>query len=150
MQNIFSAEATTNTISRIEKLNEGTPALWGKMNASQMLADLSVPYEMANGLIPTKYNGVVKLMMKLFLKSTVVGNRPYKKSSQTAPVFVISDDRDFETEKARLIENIKWVESQGESFFEGKESAAFGKLSAAEWGNQFTKHNEHHFTQFGV
>ncbi len=80
----------------------------------------------------------------------MVGDKPYTKNSRTSPDFIIADERDFEKEKALFIANLKATEAKGAAHFEGRESAAFGKLSAKEWSIQFYKHLDHHFTQFGV
>ena len=63
---------------------------------------------------------------------------------------VITDERDFEKEKALFIENVKKTQELGASHFEGKKSPSFGKLTSAEWSNQFYKHMDHHFRQFGI
>ena len=150
LQNIFTPESTQEAIDRINNLKADTTPEWGKMNAPQMLAHLNVAYDITYGKIDVKYNFFMKMMLKMMVKSTVVGNKPYKKNGQTAPVFVISDERDFEKEKALLIANIKKTEALGATHFEGKESPSFGKLSSKEWSNQFYKHMDHHFRQFGV
>ena len=150
LQNIFTTESTQETLNRLSNLNADTVPEWGKMNASQMLAHLNVAYDITYGKIDVKYNFFMKLMLKAMVKSTVVGTKPYKKNGQTAPVFVISDNRDFEKEKALFIENVKKTQELGASHFEGKKSPSFGKLTSAEWSNQFYKHMDHHFRQFGI
>ena len=88
--------------------------------------------------------------MNLFVKSTVIGNKPYSKNGQTAPYFIVDDERDFEVEKQRLIDYIERAQKIGASHFEGKESASFGKITSAEWNTMFSKHIDHHLVQFGV
>lgn len=115
-----------------------------------MLAHCNVSYEMVYDNIHPKPNAFVKLMLKLFVKSVVVGDKPYKKSSQTAPEFVIKDARVFETEKERLINYLNKTLQLGENHFDGKESHSFGVLSKKEWNALFSKHLDHHLSQFGV
>lgn len=149
--NTFDPLTTTKTLERLEKLSHGSKPQWGKMNAAQMMAHLSVPYDLAYGKQEQKPSFFSKLMLKLFVKDLVVGeSKPYPKNSRTSPDFIIADERDFEKEKARLIANIKETEAKGASYFEGRESGAFGKLSARQWSVQFYKHLDHHFTQFGI
>jgi hypothetical protein len=88
--------------------------------------------------------------LKLLVKKTVVNETPYKKSSQTAPAFIIKDDKDFDKEKERLINYIKKTQELGASYFEGKESLSFGALNKTEWNNMFYKHLDHHLQQFGA
>jgi len=149
--NTFDPATTTKTLERLEKLSNSTKPVWGKMNAAQMMAHLSIPYDYAYGKKEHKPSFFSKLMLNLFVKNLVVGeSKPYPKNSRTAPDFIISDERDFEKEKARLIANIKETEAKGASYFEGKDSGAFGKLTARQWSVQFYKHLDHHFNQFGI
>jgi hypothetical protein len=148
--NTFDPKTTDAVLNRLEKLNHTTAPQWGKMNSAQMLAHLNVPYDIENGKKQTKISGFGKLMLKLFVKNIVVGEKPYIKNSRTSPDFIIADERDFEKEKAFFIANVKETEAKGAAHYEGKESAAFGKLTATQWSIQFYKHLDHHFRQFGV
>jgi len=148
--NAFDPATTKISIDRLDKLNPDAQPQWGKMNASQMMAHLNVAYDMAYGKVGERPGAFVRFMMKLFVKKIVVGDQPYKRNNRTAPEFIIEGDRNFEQEKAKLVENIKKVEKDGVQYFEGKESLSFGKLSSKEWSNLFYKHLDHHFEQFGV
>ncbi len=147
---VFEPATNVTLIERINKLTSETKPEWGKMNVAQMLAHVNVGYDIAYGKTPVSYNFLMKFMLKTFVKNTVVGSKPYSKNGSTSPVFVIKDERDFEKEKAQLIEYIKKTEEKGSNYFEGRESAAFGKLSSKQWSIQFYKHLDHHLTQFGV
>lgn len=150
IRNIFNSETTEELISRIDKLTPGTQPLWGKMNAGQMLAHLCVMYEMVYDNIHKRPNAVMRFLITLLAKETVVGDKPYPRNARTAPAFVISDQRDFDKEKRRLVEYIIRTEKSGEKFFEDRESHSFGKLTLGEWNNYFYKHLNHHLSQFGV
>jgi len=97
-----------------------------------------------------KPNFFMKFILKLFVKNSVVGEKPYKRNSQTAPAFLITDTRDFEKERKRLIDYLNQTQALGAKSFDNKESNSFGKLSIKEWNNMFYKHLDHHLTQFGV
>lgn len=148
--NIFTPEVSNQLIGRINALTNETPALWGKMNVSQMLAHCCVTYEMIFTDKHPKPKGMMKLILKLFVKKYVTGEGGYKQSLKTAPAFIITDQREFEQEKERLISYIKQVVDLGENHFDGKESLSFGKLSKNQWNNMFYKHLDHHLKQFGV
>lgn len=148
--NIFDPQTTASVLTRLENLKYDTVPQWGKMNASQVLAHLNVSYDLAYGRKESKSNFLMKFIVKTFIKPIVVGEKAYGRNSGTAPVFIISDNRDFEAEKAKLIENIKTTEKNGAQYFEGKLNASFGVMSAKEWNNMFYKHIDHHFTQFGI
>ncbi len=147
---IYEAETTRKLIERIEQLTPETQPQWGTMDVAQMLAHLCVAYDITYGVTPAKYNAFMRFMLKNFLKNVVVGPKPYKKNSRTAPAFLISDERDFEHEKQRLIDYIRRAESDGRDFYEGLVSSSFGKMTADEWSVLYYKHNDHHLTQFGV
>ncbi len=76
--------------------------------------------------------------------------RKIKPKLKTAPQFIIKDDKDFMSEKRRLIDYIKKTQELGEDYFHNKESDSFGRLSKTEWNNMFYKHLDHHLGQFGV
>jgi hypothetical protein len=148
--NTFDSVTTEKVLSRLDKLTPDTQPQWGKMSVGQMLAHVNVAYEMAYGEKQVKNGGFAKFMLKLFVKGIVVGEKAYKKNSRTAPAFLITDPKEFEKEKTRLIDYINKTESNGVDYFEGKESASFGPLTSKEWSIMFYKHLDHHFKQFGV
>lgn len=148
--NIFTPEVSNQMIARIDSLNNETKALWGKMNVSQMLAHCSVTYEMIFTDKHKKPGFMLRLILKMLVKPTVVGTKPYKKSSQTAPAFIIADERDFEVEKGKLVAYIRQVQELGADHFDGKESLSFGKLTKDEWNSMFYKHLDYHVGQFGA
>ena len=150
MKDIFTQEVTAETIKRIEQLTPETKPLWGKMNVSQMLAHLSVMYEMVYEDFHKKPNPILRFLLKLFVKNAVVNEKPYSKNSATAPAFRITSEKDFEIEKIRLVEYMKKTQELGRSHFDGKESLSFGPITAQEWNNLFYKHLNHHLSQFGV
>ena len=150
MKNIFTKEVTDEVIERIAKLTANTQPNWGSMSVGQMLAHCCVAYEMVYTDKHPKPNAFLKMILKLFVKKSVVSEKPYPKNGKTAPQFLIKEERDFEKEKGRLIDYIKKTQELGEKEFEGKESHSFGKLTIEEWNNLFYKHVDHHLTQFGV
>ena len=81
---------------------------------------------------------------------TSINDHTKPKNGRTAPVFVIADERSFETEKNRLVDYIEKTQQLGASHFDQKESHSFGALSTQEWNILFSKHLDHHLQQFGV
>lgn len=150
LPNIFSKEVSDKIISRIQQLQPTTAPKWGTMNVAQMLAHCNVTYEMIYENKHPKPNAFAKLMLKAFVKKIVVNETPYKHNSRTAPAFLITDAKVFETEKQRLVDHITKTQQLGTSHFEGKESHSFGNLSSTEWNNMFYKHLDHHLSQFGA
>lgn len=150
MKNVFNQQDVSELIDRVNKLSPTSQRLWGKMTVAQMLAHCNVTYELVYDNKHPKPNAFMKFMLKLFVKNTVVSEKPYKHNSQTAPVFLIKDERDFQTEKTRLIDYITKTQQLGENHFDNKESHSFGALTKREWNNMFYKHLDHHLRQFGV
>lgn len=150
MKNIFRTEDCREFENRINHLTSESKAIWGKMSVGQMLAHCNVTYEMVYEDIHPKPNIFMKFILKVLVKKKVVNETPYPRNNQTAPQFIIKDNRDFAIEKERLISYLNKTQTLGEKEFEGKESHFFGKLSALEWNNMFAKHLDHHLNQFGV
>lgn len=150
MKNIFTKSVSREVINRINNLKEKSNPQWGKMTVSQMLAHCNVTYEMVYTEKHPKPNAFIKLLLRLFVKDTVVSEKPYKKNGKTASQFLITDDKNFQNEKERLIFYINKTQALGSDYFEGKESHSFGKLTKNEWNNMFYKHLNHHLTQFNV
>lgn len=150
MKSVFNPADVVELIYRVNKLTPNAQPQWGKMTVAQMLAHLNVAYEMVFTDKHPRPNAFMRLILKAFVKQTVVGPKPYKRNSPTAPAFIIKDDKDFETEKTRLLSHINQTQQLGEEYFHNKASNSFGKLTAAEWNVMFYKHLDHHLTQFGV
>ena len=151
MQNIFDAKDVQQYIERINLLTPETKQKWGKMNAEQVLAHLNVAYSMI--FEPEKHKRpsfIAKFLFSNFVKPKLTNELPYKQNLPTSPAFIISDERNFEEEKKKLIGNIQRVQQLGRIAFEGKEHLNFGKISAQGWNNMFAKHLNHHLEQFGV
>lgn len=150
MVNMFESNGAQQVIGRINKLTATTKGEWGKMEVAQMLAHCNVAYDMAYTDQYKKPGSVAKFFLKLMVKRSVVGPRPYPKNGRTAPDFIISDERDFEFEKSKLISYIEKTQQHGAAYFDQRESHSFGPLSKDEWNILFYKHLHHHLEQFGV
>ena len=150
LPNIFTKAVADKVIERINKLKPDTQPHWGKMNVGQMLAHCNVAYEMLYENKHPKPNAIMRFMIKLMAKETVVGEKPYKKNTRTAPAFIMTGSKDFDAEKQRLIDYINRTQALGENHFDNKDSFSFSNLSISEWNNMFYKHLDHHLTQFGV
>jgi hypothetical protein len=150
MKSVFNPTDVAELTARINKLTAGSKPLWGKMSMEQMLAHCNVSYEMAYTDKHPRPNAFMKFILKALVKEKVTGPKPYKHNNPTAPAFIIKGDRDFETEKNRLIGHLNQTLQLGEAHFDNKESHSFGVLTAGEWNTMFYKHLDHHLGQFGV
>lgn len=151
MKNVFDKQISDELISRIQKLQPTTLPLWGKMSVDQMLAHCNVTYQFTYETEKFKKpNALKRFLLKTFIKNVVVNEKPFKRNERTAPEFIKTGTKDFEKEKAILINNINKTQQLGASHFEGLENFSFGKMTSTEWNNMFYKHLDHHLTQFGV
>ncbi len=150
MKDIFDAAVTEEQVRRVRALTPQTRPLWGRMNAPQMLAHVNVSYEMVYEDKHKRPGYLLRLILRTFVKPSVVGEKPYRKGAPTAPAFKIAGERDFERERERLIAYLRRTQALGGAHFEGKESHSFGPLTRTDWNNLFYKHLDHHLTQFGV
>ncbi|MBP8822922.1 MAG: hypothetical protein KBH07_04715 [Flavobacteriales bacterium] len=151
---IFTRPVCDQLIARIHRITPGTRPQWGTMNAAQMLAHCSKAYDALYDADhqrrwpPAK--GLKRFMLKLLVKGTVCGPKPYPRNGRTAPSFVVADHRELEHECTKLVNYLNKVQSAGAASFQGKASASFGPLNVNEWNTLFYKHLHHHLTQFGV
>jgi len=120
MTDLFSSEGVTEFIARINHLTPQTQPQWGKMTADQMLAHVNVPYEMLfePGKHP-KPKGLMKWILKKFVKKNIVNEKPYPRNMRTAPAFIITDHKNYESEKKRLISYLIKTQELGGVYFEG-------------------------------
>ncbi len=147
---IFKVATLAQNKKRLDKLTPDSKPLWGKMNAGQMLAHLNLTYDTSRGKVRVEMHPLMHFFIKKFLKKTVVDDKPYPKKSKTSPYFEVTESKDFNLEKDKFLQNMQWVFEKGESYFEGRLTSSFGRLTAKEWSNLFQKHLDHHFKQFGV
>lgn len=151
MESVFDKITCDKIIARINNLQSSSPALWGTMDVAQMLAHCNVTYEMIyESEKHPKPSAFKRFILKIIVKPIVVGDKKYKENSPTAPAFKIVSEREFESEKSRLIDFINRTQELGGAHFDGKESNSFGTLKTNEWNAMFYKHLDHHLRQFGV
>ncbi|MBP6055978.1 MAG: DUF1569 domain-containing protein [Cytophagaceae bacterium] len=147
---IYLASTTTELFRRIDLLNPQTQGLWGKMTVGQMLSHCAVPYEQILGTNTDQPPLFMRIILKLFLKKSMINEVPYKQNLPTAPSFIRTDQYDFEKEKEGLKGYIKTIQEMGAEKLAATPSLSLGVLSATEWNNLLYKHIDHHLQQFGV
>ncbi len=147
---IYLASTTAELTRRIDQLNPQSQAIWGKMNVGQMLSHCAVPYEQILGTNTAQPPLFMRIILKLFLKNSMVNEVPYKQNLPTAPSFIRTEQFDVDKEKERLINLIKTIQEMGAEKLAATPSLSLGMLSATEWNNLLYKHIDHHLQQFGV
>ncbi len=149
MHSIYDATDRASILSRLDSLQSSSMRQWGKMNPAQMLGHLSVSVEMVLSDASTKQKFLGKLLAP-FIKSSVLGEKPFGRNAPTDPSFVISDERDLDKERDRLKTLIGKVVEQGVEKAGTRVHVFFGKLTGPQWGILIHKHMDHHLRQFGV
>ncbi len=147
MKSLFDDADRSEMLERIAALTPEAPRQWGKMNPAQMLCHCATALESGTGDRPMKQRFIGKLLMP-FLRSTLLGPKPFSRNGPTDPSFVIADERDFAKEKARLVGLIQRFVQQGKAAAATQTHGFFGKLSGDEWGTTMYKHIDHHLRQF--
>ncbi len=149
MKSLFDANDYAEIVSRIEKFQPNSPRLWGKMDASQMLAHCNGAMKIAVGDMKLKRIFIGRLLGGIF-KKKFLGEKPLDKNSPTAKQIVIIDEREFEKEKAELLSLVKRFHEGGEKKATTHPHSFFGHLTPKEWGTSQWKHLDHHLSQFGA
>ena len=151
MKSIFNDTDKNELLRRIEQLSPTNPALWGKMNVSQMLTHCVEGIKLPTGEVkPKRVSFPINVLGKLLKNKIVLGEGVLRKNSPTAPELTISDTKDFEKEKARLMAAVNGLHSMGEGGIKQEVHPFFGKMTQKEWGILNYKHLDHHLRQFGA
>ncbi|HUP61994.1 MAG TPA: DUF1569 domain-containing protein [Thermoanaerobaculia bacterium] len=149
MKTLFEPADRDSILKRLEALHPDSTRQWGTMNAAQMLCHCAIALETGTGDRPMKQKFIGKILMPFF-RTSILGEKPFKRNSPTDPSFVVSNECDFAAEQKRLTELIERFVQRGPSAAATETHAFFGKLSGEEWGELMYKHIDHHLQQFGV
>ena len=134
-------------ISRINNLNEGSQAQWGKMNVSQMLRHCTAWEELVSGRQKFKRAFVGRIFGKMALRSVLKDEAPLRRNTPTAPEFkVTTDGGDVKAEKEKWI---SMLQDPGQFSYDSIMHPFFGKMTLEQVGYMAYKHIDHHLRQFG-
>jgi Protein of unknown function (DUF1569) len=150
MKTIRNEADRANLIGRLNKLTSNETALWGKMNANQMLSHLVQAGEM-----PFAHNlpDASNFMSRTFIKPLVLYVVSMPKEVKTSPQMNQQENGRkplaFEEDRKLLIESIEKLASLSLDY-KCLSHPFFGKLNTKEWATLAYKHIDHHLKQFGV
>jgi hypothetical protein len=148
-QSLHSPDVYQDCLRRIEQLTPETTPQWGNMTAAQMLSHCAEIQEVSNGKALNNTPFLVKLF-KGMIRNMVVNDKPYPKNTKTHPQYRQTSDRDFETEKKRLLGALDEFVNADTEVAGRANHPLFGEMSPEEKGWSMYKHLNHHLTQFGV
>ncbi len=145
MQNLFDKNQYVLLRQRLERLKPNAQRMWGKMEIAQMLAHCNAQIESATGktIRPDESTFFARNVIRRvlpFITKIPLGQK-------TGAGLAISDARNFDIEKKRLLDNLEQAHLNG---INGNwyPHLKFGKLSAKEWGHLICIHIDHHLRQF--
>jgi uncharacterized protein DUF1569 len=150
MRNLFDSATSQQVVGRLQSLTAESPRQWGTMTPAQTVAHCSLGMQMALGEHKPPRVLIGRVVGPIIKKLALGNDVPMRKNSPTAPSLVVSDDRDLEAEKVRLIGLIDRFSKGGAAVCTNYPHAFFGKLTAEQWSELMYKHLDHHLRQFGA
>lgn len=146
-KSLWKARTRQELLDRMERLSPEAKPIWGRMNASQMLAHLANWMHMADGRIETAERRL--LLRHPPFKQFVIYWMPWPKGVPTAPELISREPSEWAVERAAVREMIQSFETRDPTG-PWPVHPAFGRMSSAAWGVLGYRHTDHHFRQFGI
>jgi Protein of unknown function (DUF1569) len=150
MKNLFEASTVDEVKERVARLRPDSERRWGKMNAAQTVAHCTAGLEMAMGDLRPPRALIGRILGPMVKAKAFVEAEPMRKNSPTVKGLVVNDERDLETERARLSAMIDRFAAAGPGGCTSHPHSFFGRLTPDEWSAWMYKHLDHHLRQFGV
>lgn len=148
-RNLRDSACSQQLIDRIGKLQPGTPPLWGRMTATEMLLHCNRVNEqllesppVKKGTAPKQY---IARWLYLYVKPIFPKNIPTPKRNDTKGAI---DDAAFEAERNRFIALLSRFPTHAKPI--SLPHPYFGDLNTNQWGIFGYKHMDHHLRQFGL
>ncbi len=150
MKHFFDPSVSAELRHRLATMRPESERQWGTMNPAQALAHCSAAMRMVTGeLRPPR--AFIGYLVGGFVKRMVTSDdRPLRRSTPTARELVITEPRDFETERAGLLAQVNALASKGPGACTSYPHAFFGRMTPDEWSVLVYKHLDHHLRQFGA
>jgi len=150
MKTLYEAARAQEIKVRVAQLRPESERLWGKMTPAQTLAHCDAAFAMTRGELRPPRILIGRLLGPLAKKSLIVKGQPMMRNAKTDKSVLITDDRDFDLERQRLLESIDRFIADGPPACTQHPHFFFGPLSPEEWSSLMYQHLDHHLRQFGV
>lgn len=147
---LFNLEDNQAMQARIEALQPDAVRQWGKMEVAQMLAHCVQPLRIAFREVRSKRVWIGFFFGAIAKRRYVTDSGDWDKNLPTDPTFVQTGERDFETEKTRLLAYLKRFVTEGPEAITTDMHPFFGKLTPDDWDKLTINHLNHHLRQFGA
>ena len=151
MQTLDSA-TVKDLLDRLQRLRPETRALWGKMNAHQMMCHLTDSFGLAMGAKSASED--ITFLNRTLIRWVALHTRlPWPKGVPTRPEMdqLSGGTRptEFAYDMAALAASIPRF-AEGSRTFQFARHPTFGELTEWEWMRWGYLHADHHLRQFGV
>jgi len=150
MKNLFEAVTVNEIQERLAHLRPDSERQWGKMHVSQMLAHCSAWMEMVVGLNSPPRSLIGRIFGRVAKSQILYSEEPIRRNMPSEKSLIVSDDREFASERERLL---KWTDTfaaGGPSGCTTHPHCFFGPMTPLEWATLAYKHLDHHLRQFGA
>jgi Protein of unknown function (DUF1569) len=151
MKSLIRQADKDSLIARINQLKPESKAVWGKMNANQMVCHLTD--QLRHSMNEKENPSVSNLFFRTFGKWLVLYILPIPKNVKTSPKADQMQDgtkpTNFENDKETLLFYLEKMSSLSEDF-SWAAHFRFGTMNKKEWSVFTYKHFDHHLKQFGV
>jgi len=149
MNSLFDPTQNREIVQRIDRLSPATQAKWGMMNVAQMLTHAQQPLRVAFGELKLKIT-IAGFLFGKIAKRKLSKNEPWGRSLPTDKHFVVTELKNFDDEKRRLVVLVRRFADNGPGGIVNELHPFFGKLTPDEWDRLMWNHLDHHLRQFGV
>ena len=148
-KNLLNESAADQIIERVKKLQPTSKALWGTMNATEMLLHANLcNEEVFHDVVPNKKTTLKQFLLRVLALYIAPNFKKNVKGDVKKETVGKIDPAKFEEQKARFIKLINRYPNHKAPIT--LPHIAFGNISTKEWGIAAYKHMDHHLRQFGV
>ncbi|NHA04556.1 DUF1569 domain-containing protein [Mucilaginibacter sp. HC2] len=147
MKSIFDQQTRDELINRVNSLNTGSKAQWGKMNVYQMVRHCSLWEDMMQGKQKYKQAFIGRIFGKMALRKVMKEESPLARNTPTLPELRITSNGDMGSERTAWITKIRnYANFSNPGFIH----PFFGNMTEEQIGYMAYKHTDHHLRQFGA
>lgn len=150
MKNLLDASARDEVRSRLAQARPDSERQWGRMNLAQALAHCAGALEMVVGDTEVPRMFIGRIIGPVVKRLALGDDSPMRRNSPTVPAIVVSDARDLDVERQRVIELVDRFGTAGPEGCTTHPHPFFGRLTPQEWAVLSYKHLDHHLRQFGL
>ena len=150
MKHLFQPATIREVKDRLAKVQSESAPRWGLMRPEQMFAHCSLSFQMAMGELNPRRRFLGRIFGRIAKRSLIDRAEPMRRLAPTATSLIVSDERDFGAERARLYEMIDRFVAGGPPAVTRRPHFFMGPMTPVEWAALMYQHLDHHLRQFEV